>query len=492
MATCQICWRTVLTSYLSCLSVCAPCTLQEALWKLDTARKRAATWGFDMLVPLGRTNRGIQTQAGEIWAATAAVSSSSQAATRSMTAIAAQGAAGASTATAVLVTTTSSRSSSSSRTFRMLAASGGDLSAEADPEAAAARLLAGHNSTTSTSRPSKQSAVPRKIPAFTQHDSSSKNTSGSKRKTGSATVTDTSAASSAVQMPEQQLLAAAARVLSGAESAQVVMPVGDLLKLVASLYSSKAAADARALRSHSQPLSMWAFVCRQLLGPAAGLSTDNSGSGRDGASPRGSPTSTEASEAMVQLLGSLKAHAAANKEVAAFQAALVGSMPRPRSATESRSRSGSRSTTPTGGPAGGSLRGTWGDVSGFKQQIWGSMIVPAVWLPVCRTRWSCTCCSLTIIAALAATLHHTLHTLTHSCALTTASCCLPSPQTSCWRAMCRVLCSRSWHGRACLRSLAGFLAATSWGGWGLTPWEGRCWTCRCAVCLYVVCASVYM
>lgn len=43
--------------------------LTEAEWKLTTARQRAATWGYDYLVPLGRCDRGIQTQYGEIWAA---------------------------------------------------------------------------------------------------------------------------------------------------------------------------------------------------------------------------------------------------------------------------------------------------------------------------------------------------------------------------------------------------------------------------------------
>lgn len=42
--------------------------LQEAEWKLGLARRRAATWGQPLMVPLGRINRGIQTQIGEIWA----------------------------------------------------------------------------------------------------------------------------------------------------------------------------------------------------------------------------------------------------------------------------------------------------------------------------------------------------------------------------------------------------------------------------------------
>eukprot|EP00775_Hariotina_reticulata_P002908 gene2908-3196_t len=47
--------------------------LKEAEWKLQTARKRASTWGFDMMVPLGRTDRGIQTQYAEAAADSAAL-----------------------------------------------------------------------------------------------------------------------------------------------------------------------------------------------------------------------------------------------------------------------------------------------------------------------------------------------------------------------------------------------------------------------------------
>lgn len=43
--------------------------LQEAEWKLATARRRSATWGMPLMVPNGRCERGIQTQAAEVWAA---------------------------------------------------------------------------------------------------------------------------------------------------------------------------------------------------------------------------------------------------------------------------------------------------------------------------------------------------------------------------------------------------------------------------------------
>ena len=42
--------------------------LQRAEWALATARRRAATWGFEMMVPLGRADRGIQTHPAEVWA----------------------------------------------------------------------------------------------------------------------------------------------------------------------------------------------------------------------------------------------------------------------------------------------------------------------------------------------------------------------------------------------------------------------------------------
>ncbi|WIA16688.1 hypothetical protein OEZ85_013346 [Tetradesmus obliquus] len=40
--------------------------LQEAEWKLGIARKRAVTWGYESMVPLGRVDRGIQTQYAEV------------------------------------------------------------------------------------------------------------------------------------------------------------------------------------------------------------------------------------------------------------------------------------------------------------------------------------------------------------------------------------------------------------------------------------------
>jgi len=43
--------------------------LQRAEWALGTARRRAATWGFGLLVPEGRCDRGIQTHPAEVWAA---------------------------------------------------------------------------------------------------------------------------------------------------------------------------------------------------------------------------------------------------------------------------------------------------------------------------------------------------------------------------------------------------------------------------------------
>ena len=42
--------------------------LTEAEWKLSIARQRAVSWGYPTMVPLGKCDRGIQTQAGEIWA----------------------------------------------------------------------------------------------------------------------------------------------------------------------------------------------------------------------------------------------------------------------------------------------------------------------------------------------------------------------------------------------------------------------------------------
>lgn len=42
--------------------------MQRAEWALGTARRRAATWGFALLVPEGRCDRSIQTHPAEVWA----------------------------------------------------------------------------------------------------------------------------------------------------------------------------------------------------------------------------------------------------------------------------------------------------------------------------------------------------------------------------------------------------------------------------------------
>lgn len=42
--------------------------LQRAEWALATARRRAATWGFERMVPEGRADRGVQTAPAEVWA----------------------------------------------------------------------------------------------------------------------------------------------------------------------------------------------------------------------------------------------------------------------------------------------------------------------------------------------------------------------------------------------------------------------------------------
>jgi hypothetical protein len=148
-----------------------------------------------------------------------------------------------------------------------------------------------------------------------------------------------------------------------------LLSLGELLRIVASLYSSKAAADARALRSHEQPLSLWCYVLRQLTGPAGDINSSNSGGGGGG-------SGGEVVLALAQLLGSAHAHVGANKEVAAFEAALLGSIPhsvaaaaglvpdRKGSRPGSGGAHGSGSTTPNGSAAGqvSILQGTWGEV----------------------------------------------------------------------------------------------------------------------------------
>jgi len=376
-----------------------PFVLQEALWKLDVARKRAATWGFDMLVPLGRIHRGIQTQPGEIWASTAAVTSAATATAHSAAKATAVSGSGVASYAAVSASTTTTTASSSSR---VLLAAGAELSAEADPEAAASSLWAGAAGST-------RSQVPRKAPAFTQHTSRYNDSTHQTAGGGTGIAADRSASATATagatedaallqqECHDARLLCAAVGLLS--EGAVELLPMGTLLKLIASLYSAKAAADARDLRSHSTPASLWGFVLKQLQGPGSNGSSGGGCRGSSGSSNVGGPSSlSEVEAALAQLLGSVQAHAGANKEVAAFQAAFLSSIPhscaaaagltaqgddtgvlsRPQSAgdgTRGESGSGrlagtsgrgssSRSATPQGpGRSAVLFRGTWGEVS---------------------------------------------------------------------------------------------------------------------------------
>jgi hypothetical protein len=326
--------------------------VQEALWKLDVARQRAATWGFNMLVPIGRINRGIQTQAGEIWASTGAITMQTATATHVHTARGTEGftAAAAATSTAVYSTSSSSRA---------LVTLGDDLSADAEPGSAAAT----------------KSGIQRKTPAFTQHNSTSSGRVEPRQSVANADAGKGAAAS------EGSILAAAQQLVSAGDVQ--LLPLGDLLKLIASLYSAKAAADARALRSHTPPLSMWGFLLRQLLGPGSSGGGSSGGGSSSAGGVVDQQLQSDVVTAVAQLLSSAQAHAAANKEVAAFHAALLDSLPGSQADTAGSSPrcsmgrarlsagagcggSSSGSTTPrasgSGLHSGVAFRGTWGEV----------------------------------------------------------------------------------------------------------------------------------
>lgn len=379
-----------------CMCLC----LQEALWKLDLARQRAVTWGFDMLVPLGRSNRGIQTQAGEIWAATGGCAAAATAA--------AAAAGGAVSAVRMTHSSTAALAAycAASCSSRLLAIAGGDLSAEVDPEGAAGSAV---------TVPSRR-VVQCKAPAFTQHSnrwqpgSPAGPSSSPKAPTQKAAAggSGTSAAASPAAAPSSEMIPSEAKLLSAVVQLLMaggvhLLPISDLLSVVASLYSSKAAVDARALRSHSPPQSLWSFVLRQLLGPNPEQPNASSSSSSSGSSGGSSCISSDGSScvssdqvvtALAQLLASAQAHAGASKEVAAFEAALMHSIPYSVAAAAGlaadgstgssrlvssvgRSAGGSAGGAGGTGPEGGSggstprarsskvstFRGTWGEVS---------------------------------------------------------------------------------------------------------------------------------
>jgi hypothetical protein len=182
---------------------------------------------------------------------------------------------------------------------------------------------------------------------------------------------------------EAKLLAEAVELLLA--GGVQLLSLGELLRIVASLYSSKAAADARSLRSHEQPLSLWSYVLRQLTGPPGDADTSGGGGGS---------SSSEAAIALAQLLGSAQAHVDANKEVAAFEAALIDSIPHSVAVAAGlvSDRKGSRpgssggcdngNTTPNGSAGQVSIfRSTWGEVRKLSKQHWRSLSYRSVALP---------------------------------------------------------------------------------------------------------------
>lgn len=239
----------------------------------------------------------------------------------------------------------------------MLLAAGADLSAEADPEAAASRVLSGRDANTQPGG----STVSRKSPAFTQHSTSNRSFdkahAAMRSMSDSAGDTGNSAAVADTEQDARLLSDAADLVAAGGVQ---WLPVGKLLKLIASLYSAKATADAQALSSHHTPHTLWAFVLRRLRGPSSSCDVERS----------------EVVTALAQLLGSVQEHAGACKEVAAFQAALLGSIPaaaasmgathtasRPDSAgSDSSSRTTPRASAASARGTGVTFRGTWGEV----------------------------------------------------------------------------------------------------------------------------------
>jgi hypothetical protein len=320
-----------------------------------------------MLVPIGRVNRGIQTQPGEVWASTGAASAAAATVSRAVhSAQAAAAAAGAAVAYASVSTAVTATTSSSSA---LMVAAGGELSAEAEPGGVS--WLAGGLA-------SSRASVQRKVPAFAQHNSNSsspRHASSKSPAAGSPSASTAGCKSGGADLTQDN---AEARVLSDvlvllAGGDVQLLQQGELLRVISSLYSSKASADARALRSHSSPLSMWAFVLRQLFG-GPGSDGGSSGSNADGVT------------ALAQLLGSAQALDGSSKEVAAFHAALVDSIPysvaaaaglaggssggngagsaRVCSAGSEGGEQHSGSLTPRGTGRGiVTLRGAWGEVS---------------------------------------------------------------------------------------------------------------------------------
>lgn len=329
------------------------------------------------MVPLGRVDRGIQTQYAEVWAA-------QQQHQQQMVVVRQQLGCSIEGAAAVAGLSRPLSSSSSRRNLLeplplndpgagMSASTGGAAVLLGSPKAAAAAAAA---------------AVERKQPAFTQHGtadvhqaaSSSSSNSQKPQSAGSSAAAGLGAANAAallsasLQAAAEQLLAAGAVPLLSAPA---------LLQLVASLYSAKAAADATALRSHKPALGLWEFVLKHLQKNEQGGSKAVQGTGKaagkhtkHGAAAGADGMSEGAAAALAQLLGSMQQHASSSKEVAQFSAALLASRAeyhrmlaaqQQKAATAAvtarlNKQHSERDSSSTSSTTSGVIKGSWGEV----------------------------------------------------------------------------------------------------------------------------------
>lgn len=355
--------------------------LQEAEWKLDVARKRACTWGYEMMVPLGRIDRGIQTQYAEVWAAEQQQQDVANQAIK-------QGGLGAGGKPAVQTSAAqplgSGRNSSSGRRIHLdpIGDAGAGMSATVGLVSSPTTAAAGSPQAGDT-----KSNVRRKKPAFASHKNSS-DSSTTKRPASADSdlaISCDNTAKEALVIPTDMFEAAEELIATGTID---ILTAPAVLQLISSLYDAKAATDATALRNHRPATVLWDFVVQHLRRHSS------KGSSGDLQNSQGDDGHFAATAALAQMLLSIQQHAGSCKEVAQFQHALLDS--RQQSLLLAQSRQSCSNTQAVARPTSSHsdsqqsdrsssktvIKGSWGEVRLDNSKLLPVLLDPLALLPV--------------------------------------------------------------------------------------------------------------
>jgi hypothetical protein len=301
--------------------------LQRAEWALATARRRAAVWGFGLLVPEGRCDRGIQTQVADVWAAEqrqlaeeakrlAAGAAATASPASSLPAIAPRGRAssagaaiGGGASPRCLVPLASLSASTLAPCLSDIPGLGSGWGRAASPGGA----------TSPVAEAAAGGSGHRVRPAFSDHAGGLVQTTLTMPKADAATgskqlSSGAAAGATALLTAANWRSAVARRLLSGAPAPPPpVLSPRALLALVAEVLSAQAAVQGAVLRSGGSPstsLNLPAFVFKHMSAPSHQQSrtATASGEGQEGG----------LLDSLTQLVASVRAHSATAKELSWF------------------------------------------------------------------------------------------------------------------------------------------------------------------------------